>query len=244
VTAFNAQGCGKRRVTAWPALQAAVEAILTQHRMQGRLAVRYTERVRKHPLRRYGSRPAMVQVERDIEVKAVVDRPAVATDIGRLGWRVDATNAPLDQLSLSQAVLAYRSPYVVEGAIGRLKGHPSSMTPRYLERDDYATGLIRLLSVGLRVLTRLECVVRQRLAAAWTVVAGLYAGNPNRATARPTTERLLKRCAELTLMIILESRRRRSHLTPLSRVQRHMLALLNLPVDIYMRLCPDSHKPP
>jgi transposase len=243
VSALNARGRGKRRFTELPPLQAAVEAILTRYRGHGLLAVQYTERVWKHPLRRYGSRPATVQVERDVRVKVVVARPAVAAAIGRLGWRVYATNAPPDQLSLAQAVLAYRSQYLVESDIGRLKGHPLSLTPMCLQRDDHATGLIRLLSIGLRVLTLLEFVVRQRLAAAGTVLAGLYAGNPKRATASPTTERLLKGFEGLTLTIIREGRRRRYHLTPLSRVQRRILALLNFPVDIYTRLCPDSHKP-
>jgi transposase len=119
-----------------------------------------------------------------------------------------------------------------------------SLTPRYLERDDHATGLIRLLSLGLRVLTRLEVVIRRRLAAERTGLAGLYAGNPKRATARPTTERLLERFQGLTLTIIREGRRRRYHLTPLSRVQRRILARLNFPVAISTRLGPDSHKPP
>ncbi len=99
-----------------------------------------------------------------------------------VGWRVYATNEPLAQLALSLAVQAYRSQYLVESDMGRLKGRPLSLTPMYLERDDHATGLIRLLSVGLRVLTLLEFVVRRRLAAARTALAGLYAGNPKRAT--------------------------------------------------------------
>jgi hypothetical protein len=90
---------------------------------------------------------------------------------------------------------------------------------------------------------RLECVVRQRLAAARTARAGLYAGNPTRTTARPTTEPLLERVEGLTLTIIREGRRRRSHLTPLSRVHQRILALLDFPVDIYTRLCPNSRKP-
>jgi len=40
------------------------------------------------------------------------------------------------------------------------------------------------------------------LAAARTVLIGRYYGNPKRATARPTTERLLKRVEGLTLTII------------------------------------------
>jgi len=244
VTALNDRGRGKPRFSDWPGRQAAVEAMLTRYRVPGRLAVRDTERVREHPLRRDGSRPATVQGARDRGVKAVVERQAVATAIGRLGWRVYATNAPAAPLSLAPAGLAYRSPYLVESDRGRLKGHPLSLTPRSLQRDDHATGLIRLLSVGLRVLTRLECVVRQRLAAARTTLAGLYAGNPQRATARPTTERRLKRVAGLTLTIMREGRLRRSHLTPLSRVQRRILARLNFPVDISTRLCPESHQPP
>jgi hypothetical protein len=48
----------------------------------------------------------------------------------------------------------------------------------------------------------------------------------------------------LTLTIMREGRRRRRHLTPLSRVHQRILTLLDFPVDIYTRLCPDSHKPP
>ena len=54
------------------------------------------------------------------------------------------------------------------------------------------TGLIRLLSIGLRMLTLLEFVARQRLATEERVLAGRYAGNPKRATAHPTAERVLE----------------------------------------------------
>ena len=155
-----------------------------------------------------------------------------------------ATNQPADQLTLEQAVLAYREQSLVERDMGRLKGHPLSLTPMYLERDDHATGLIRLLSVGLRVLTLLEFVVRQRLTAQRTGRAGLSVGNAKRTTARPTSERWLECFQGLTLTIIREGRRRRYHLTPLSRVQQRILALLDFSVDVYLRLCLDSHKPP
>jgi transposase len=141
-------------------------------------------------------------------------------------------------------VRAYRRAYLVERDRGRLQGRPLALTPLDLERDDRVTGLIRLLLVGLRVLTRLECVVRQRLTTERTGRAGLSAGHPKRPTVHPTTARLLKRFQGVTLTIIRDGRRWRSHLTPLSRVQRRLLALLNFPVDIATRLCPDSRKPP
>jgi transposase len=244
LAALNERRQGKRRLTEWPALQAEVAALLARYHVQGLLQVRYSAQERWQSVRRYGDRLATLRMERDWQVSVSVDKEAVDAAVRHLGWRVYATNAPPEQLSLAQAVLAYRSQYVVENDIGRLKGHPLSLTPMYLERDDHVIGLIRLLSVGLRVLTLVEFVVRQRLAATRTTLAGLYAGNPKRTTARPTTEHLLKSLEGLTLTIIREGRRQRSHLTPLSRVQRRILALLNFPVNIYTKLCPDSCKPP
>ena len=104
--------------------------------------------------------------------------------------------------------------------------------------------MIRLLSLGLRVLTRLECGVRRRLAMAKTTLDGLSGRNPPRATARPTPERLLETFQGLTLTILREGRRRRYHLTPLSRVHRRILALLDFSVDIYTRLSVDADNPP
>jgi transposase len=93
--------------------------------------------------------------------------------VRRLGWRVYSTHQPPEQLSLAQAVWAYRNEYQVERSLGRIKGRPLSWRPMYGQRDDHATGLIRLLSLGLRVLTLLEFVARRQLAPAGTKLAGL-----------------------------------------------------------------------
>ncbi len=79
----------------------------------------------------------------------------------RLGWRVNGTNQPATNLTLEQAVLAYRNEYLVERNFGRLKGRTLSLTPMYLADDNRATGLIRWLTVGLRILTLVEGVVCQ-----------------------------------------------------------------------------------
>ena len=244
VIALNTRGRGQRRYADPSALREAVEAILARDRVHGRWHVRDTAQLWEQPLRRYGGRDATVRLERDVSVTASLDEEAMATAVRQLGWRVYVTTQLLEQLSLQEAVLAYRNEYLVERAMGRLKGRPLSLTPMYLERDDHATGLIRLLSIGLRVLTRLEFGVRRRLDRAKTTLAGLSVGNPLRATAHPTAERLLEAFPGLTLTILREGRRRRYHLTPLSRVQRRILTLLDFSVDIYTRLCPDSYKPP
>jgi transposase len=113
----------------------------------------------------------------------------------------------------------------------------------YLARDDHATGLIRLLSIALRILTLLEFLVRRRLAQAETELAGLYAGNPKRSTARPTAERILEAFEHITLTVIREPPRTVRHLTPLSSLQQRILVLLDFSPDIYTKLCMQSSKP-
>jgi transposase len=244
LAALNARRRGQRRCPDPSALRVAVDTILARDRVQGLRLVRYQEQWWERSLRRYGRRAATGRMEWEVQVTVSLDEEAVAAAVRQLGWRVYVTTQLPDQLSLQEAVLAYRSAYLVERAMGRLKGRPLSLTPMNLERDDHATGLIRLLSIGLRVLTLLEFGVRRRLAAAKTTLGGLYVGNPTRATAHPTAERLLEAFQGLTLTIIREGRRRRRHLTPLSRVHQRILALLDFSVDIYTRLCADSQKPP
>ena len=72
----------------------------------------------------------------------------------------------------------------------------------YLQRDEHATGLIRLLTIGLRALCLFEFVVRSKRAEQEATIAGLYAGNPKRTTARPTAETLLEAFSYIDLIVI------------------------------------------
>jgi transposase len=111
-------------------------------------------------------------------------------------------------------------------------------------RDAHATGLLRLLSIALRVLTLLEFVGRRHLALEKSELTGLYAGNPKRATARPTAERLLEACQELTLTGIELPQQTMCHVTPLNPVQRRVLEILGFAAEVYTRLKALSVEPP
>lgn len=244
LAALNERGRGKKRPRDVEEARRAAEAVLKRCRVEGLVRLGYEEEIRRWRVRRYRGRPARVEIEREIRVTAEVDEKAVEEAVRRLGWQVYATNRPTEGLPLTQAVLAYRGEYIIERAFGRLKGQPLSLTPMYLQRDDHATGLIRLLSIGLRALTLMEFVVRRRLAAEGAELAGLYAGNPKRTTARPTAERLLEAFQEITLTVIQEGDQTRRHLTPLSTLQERILRLLDFPPEIYTQLCVHSSKPP
>ena len=195
-------------------------------------------------MRAYRGQPARVEADRQATGEVRVDEVALEAAVRRLGWRVYGTNQPWEQLSLEQAVLAYRSEYLVERSLGRLKGRPLSLTPMYVQRDDHATGLIRLLSIALRVLTLLEFVGRRQLAAEGATLAGLSAGNPKRETARPTAERLLEAFQEITLTVMEGPQQTYRHLPTLSPLQQRILGILGFSSEVYTRLCTVFSEPP
>jgi transposase len=241
---LNVRKRGKQCFTEVEALRQAAESIVARHQVQGLVRLSYTEQVDRRPVRRYRDRPAGFRETRRAEVYAQIDQAGVQAAVRRMGWRVYATDQSAAQLSLQQAILAYHNEYLIEHAFSRLKGRPLSLTPMYLQQEAHIKGLIRVLSIGLRVLTLLEFTIRQRLATQKAELTGLYAGNPKRATARPTAERLLEAFQEITLAIIQEAHQTRRHLTPLSNLQRRILELLDFSPAIYTKLRADSVEPP
>jgi transposase len=238
--ALNERGHGKRRQRDPARLQALVTALLQRHGMAGLLSVTCREQVQERRVRGYRGQPARVQVERDWQVRVSVDEAAWSATVRRLGWRVYATDAPALRLPMAAVVPAYRDQYLIERDLGRLKGRPLSLTPLYLQKEAHIVGLIRLLTVALRVLCLVEFQVRRGLAAAGESLAGLYTGQPRRATDRPTTEALLRAFQEINLVVLPSGPGPPRHVTPLTPLQQRILALLELPADTYSRLCFNS----
>lgn len=86
----------------------------------------------------------------------------------------------------------YRDQWQPERGFHRWKRGGLPALPVYLKYEQRIQGLMVLLSVGLRVSTLVEFVVRRELEQREEKIAGLYEGNPRRATAQPTTERLFR----------------------------------------------------
>ena len=84
----------------------------------------------------------------------MLDTEAYKQAIQLLGWRVYASNDL--ELSLIEAVYAYRNEFLIEQGFGRYKGKALGLRPIYLASDQRVKGLIRLLSLGLRILCLLE----------------------------------------------------------------------------------------
>jgi transposase len=234
---------GKKVLRQVSEVRKVAEAILHRYRVEGLLEVQYHEWiVSEQPVRRYRERAAGTRVEREVSLSVQVNADAVAQAKSCLGWHVYVTNQPVEQLSLEQAVLAYREEYLIERGFGRLKGRPLSVSPLQLTSEPRVKGLLRLLSLGLRVLCLLEYQVRGQLAEQQQALAGLYAGNPKRATRRPTSEALLKAFKGLHLTALRKPAHTAYHVTPLSTLQERIMALLGFPSALYSTLALPAEK--
>ncbi len=149
----------------------------------------------------------------------------------RLGWRVFATNKM--DLSLTEAVLAYRQEYLVERGFNRMRGKRLGMTSLHLSSTTRIKGVVRLLSIGLRVLCLVEFSVREKLREHEETLSGIYAGNPKRSTARPTTEMILKAFRGIDLTVISFNGDKQYCMASLTPVQVRILALLGFPLILY-----------
>lgn len=233
MTRLNAKKQGKVRPKTMETWHATVAQKLHKYRVVGLLEVTYRENQQVRPVRAYKARPATVRVAQAWQVDVTLNRTALAQAQAVLGWRVYATNAPQAQVSLTQAVLAYRGSPVIERGFRRLKG-PLSLTPLYLTTTARLTGLVRVLLIGLRVLGLIEYNARRALAVRDEQLAGLTKGLPKKATARPTTETLLRAFEGITLSHLGGQ----WYLTPLTALQTRILDLLDFSSEIYHRLIP------
>jgi len=212
---------GKTRLPDEAAAAQAVVAILAKHRVAGLVTVTVTTDVHESVKRRYGTRPATTVRSEHVRVWAASD---------------EVTLTHTEALSLAQGVAAYRSEYLIEQGFGRLKGHSLALTPLFLHNEQRVVALICLLSIALRVLVLIQFVVRRNLQQADATLKGIYPGQPGRATALPTTEMMLLAFRGVTLSRIKVHGKLLYHLTPLNTVQRRILALMEVPLDVYAGL--------
>lgn len=226
-------GPGKRPISDEASLQKAIAQIEKKHKVAGLFHLSYTQAVSERKVRGYRGQPG--RIERDVRFQLQVERnqQAIEWAMFKAGWRIYLTNAPQERLSLTAAVLAYRDQYIEENIFRRLKGKMLSITPLYIQRDDHAQGLFHLLSLAARLLALGDYTARQALAAKGEELNGIYPGNPKRATARPTMERLLEVFDNINLSIIQLAEQTICQVTPLTAVQVRILSLLGLPTTLY-----------
>ncbi len=237
------RGRGKRQITDEAALVEAIAHVLTAHRVEGLLRVVWEKQVEQsthYVGRGRGSENREKRVHEKIRyhiTQIARQEDTLAACRQRLGWKAFVTNAGPTRLSLQEAVLGYRNEYRVERIFQRLKSRVH-IAPLFVQRNEHIEGLTYLLTLGVRVLTVTEFVLRRSLETTQARLPGLHPENKQKQTDTPTAERILKAFAEVSLTIIKhaagEDILRR--LTPLSGVQEAILQRLGLGTNLYRQL--------
>jgi transposase len=238
-----ARGRGKRQITTEVTLRAAIDHVLKEQRVEGLLHIAWEPQIERHTHyvgRGRGSATRAQRVREKIRYQITrIDRQAgpIATLKARFGWKAFVTNATQERLSLADAVLCYRNEYRIERIFNRLKSRVH-IAPLFVTRDDQIEGLTYLLTLGVRVLTVIEFVLRRSLQNDQAKLAGLHLENRTKMTDTPTAERLLNAFSDVSLTIIKtatgEDILRR--LTPLSTLQQEILRRLGLGASLYRQL--------
>jgi len=235
------RGPGKRQITEEKTLQAAIDRILKLHKVEGLLCSKYekeTERIVKYVGRGRGSadrpkkiiekiRYQMVSLERnDDSIKKVKERQ---------GWKVFVTDVSSKRLSFKDVVKCYRKEYRVERIFNRLKSR-MNIDPLFVQRDDQVKGKTHLLTIGARVLTLIEYIVRRSLQKDKTKLKGLHLENPKKLTDTPTSERILNAFSDINLTFFELPGTVIQALTPLTKLQQEILTRVGLNAAIYKDL--------
>ena len=238
-----ARGRGKRPITDEAPLLEAINHVLKEQRVEGLLTVAWERQVERHTHyvgRGRGSATREQQVRETIRyhITHIARREGpIAELVQRFGWKAFVTNATQERLSLADAVLCYRNEYRIERIFNRLKSRVS-IAPMFVKRDDQIQGLTYLLTLGVRVLTVLEFVLRRSLEQDQTTLPCLHPENRQKMTNTPTAERLLKAFSDVSLTIVKTAAGEHilQRLTPLSVLQQDILQRLGLDRSLYQQL--------
>jgi len=238
-----ARGRGKRQITEEATLVAAIDHVLKAQRVEGLLGLEWEQQIERHTHyvgRGRGSAKREQRVTEKIRyhITRIVRQEGPIADLTqRFGWKAFVTNAPQEQLSLADAVLCYRNEYRVERIFNRLKSR-LQITPLFVKLNDQLEGLTYLLTLGVRVLTVMEFVLRRSLQNDQVQLPGLHPENKKKMTDKPTAERLLKAFADVSLTIIKQATGEDivRRLTPWSAFQEDILQRLGLGISLYRQL--------
>lgn len=223
-------------------VQAQVAEILKRHQVGEYLRVEVVAQARyrkvyEGPGRPGPQRPSHRKRYYEIQLRVQREEAPLEEFLKLAGWRLHVTNATPEQLSLAEGVERYQGQWQPERGFHRWKGGEVPMVPLYLRDDDRIRGLVVILGLALRLLTLMEYVVREQLAQEEeNTVAGLYAGNPKRATARPTAEKMRRAFRGIRRWEVVGPEGIEVYVTPLNTLQKKLLLLMGLPETIYTDL--------
>ena len=150
------------------------------------------------------------------------------------------------RLSLLASVLSYRSGWSLERDFHLLKDNPLGIRPLFVKSDAQIGGLVRLITLALRMLSVVEMQGRQGVAATGHKAKGYYSGQPGRRADSPSGQRILETVMRQRLTLYGTKTRTGTEweLAPLPEIVREILRFLGLGETLYTGLTQPLPPPP
>lgn len=212
---------GKKQIKDEIIFQKKLQDVIEKHQVQGLFEIKFKKEENK------GSERFLIThvVRKEVDIERLKQK---------CGWRLMATNSPLQRLSFMKAILLYRGQSTLENNYRALKSH-LGISPLHVRKEGRIKGLSRLLSIALRLIMLIQFRIRESLASSGDVIKGLEKGKPNSTTNKPTTQSILKRFVreQVTISKITLDKRSHYHITSLHEELLKILKHLKVPPEIY-----------
>jgi len=233
IISMNERGRGKPVYRSRAEAEEKIQSILKTNSVLGLILYDIQEEVTKKTVRAYGNRPQRVEKKISVKVSANINPETYGAAIESMGWRAYVTNRSEDLLPIEAVVLAYRDQYVVEHAFHRLKGKCLSLTPIHLQKDERIDGLVKLLTIPLRILVVIDKTLQDSIVKRGENLNGLFRYNKKKELTKPKAERIIEYFDGIYVSKVAVGNQFYSRIIGLENKHREILGLLNLSVDIY-----------
>ena len=130
-------------------------------------------------------------------------------------------------------MLSYRDQFIIEHEFHRLKGVCLSLTPIYIQKDNRIDGLVKFLTIALRVLGLLEIPLHNSIKKRGSSLDGLFDYNPKKSLDKPKAERVLELFDEIHLSTVRVRKKKYYTITGLGEKHREILALMDIGIVVY-----------
>jgi transposase len=159
------------------------------------------------------------------------DKNAFEKALSQCGYYPLLTNKPSDQLSIEEAMLAYKNQYKCEHTFRRAKG-PYSIEPIYLHTPERIEAFLFLFKIALQILVLIERTARKNIN---NRDRGLDGFMPNRKDVRnPRSEFMLKEFEDIVKgEMQLPDGKNYGFVSELKDLQKDILSILGVPLYYY-----------
>ncbi len=232
---MNVRKQGKKVLQNLTEVQEKVDTILKKYKVHDMLDVSIEETSTTDTKSKNGNKPERTIVSTLFHVTPHLEESAYQKAKELFGWRVYATNKSAEDLSFENVVLSYRDQFIIEHEFHRLKGVCLSLTPIYLQKDNRIDGLVKFLTIALRVLGLLEIPLHNSIKKRGSSLDGLFDYNPKKSLDKPKAERVLELFDEIHLSTVRVRKKKYFTITGLSDKHREILALMDVGIGVYER---------